>query len=122
MNQAMGMSVRMQHAMGEMMGRTLTAMNMPTRADLVAIGERLQGIEEQLVRLTAAMERLSPGSAAEARAGPGPPRAKRPDAPLNGPSQVPPARAGSAAMPAAAAKPARRTKGGKSARKRAKAS
>ena len=114
MNQAMGMSVRMQHAMGEIMGRSLTAMNMPSRADLVAIGERLQGIEDQLGRLTAMVERMSAGpSAGATKPYAGPPRTKRPSAPLNGPSPAAEAHAAVAAAPAAAAKPAQRAKAAK---------
>lgn len=111
MNQAMGMSVRMQHALGEMMQKYLTAMNMPSRADLIAVSERLQGIEDQLARLTSAMERGSGASVSEARPYVGPPRTKRPaSAPsLNGP--VPSAAEPQATVQVAAApsaKPARR--------------
>ena len=123
MNQAMGMSVRMQHAMGEIMGRYLTAMNMPSRADLVAIGERLQGIEDQLGRLTAMVEqRISAGpSDGATKPYAGPPRTKRPSTPLNlnGPSPAAEAHAAAAAAPAASAKPARRAK---TAKRKAKAS
>src|ERR1700687_4432125 len=58
-NQAMGTSVRMQRGLGELMGRYLTAMNMPTRADIAALGERLQGIEEQISRLAATIEHVA---------------------------------------------------------------
>lgn len=120
MNQATGVSVRMQHAMGELMGRYLTAMNMPSRADVVAVGERLQGIEDQLARLTALVERMSAGSSlAAAKPHAGPPRTKRPGTALNGPSPAPEAHAVVAAAPAAAAKPARRAK---TAKKKGKAS
>jgi hypothetical protein len=120
MNQAMGMSVRMQHAMGEIMGRYLTAMNMPSRADLVAIGERLQGIEDQLGRLTGMVERISAApSAGATQPYAGPPRTKRPSTPFNGPSPAAAAHAAVAAAPAAAAKPARRAK---AAKRKAKAS
>ena len=122
MNQAMGMSVRMQHAMGEIMGRYLTAMNMPSRADLVAIGERLQGVEDQLGRLTAMVERMSAGPSADAiKPYAGPPRTKRPSTPLNlnGPSPAAEAHAAVAAAPAASMMPARRAK---AAKRKAKAS
>jgi polyhydroxyalkanoic acid synthase PhaR subunit len=112
MNQAMGMSVRMQHAVGDMMGKYLTAMNMPTRADLVAIGERLQSIEDQLARISTAIERAS---SVESKTYDGPPRTKRPPAQLNGPvPDVAPAvvqtRRATAAVAAPAAKAARRAK------------
>ncbi len=109
MNQAMGMSVRMQQTMGELMGKYLTAMNMPSRADLVAISERLQSIEDQLARLSAAVEQGSVGTSAAAKPYAGPPRTKRPRV-LNGP---PPAavetHAAAVVVPPPAATPARRT-------------
>ncbi|MBX9590795.1 MAG: hypothetical protein K2X43_15910 [Hyphomonadaceae bacterium] len=108
MNQAMGMSVRMHQTMGELMGKYLTAMNMPSRADLVAISERLQSIEDQLARISAAVERGSAGAPAEAKPYARPPRTKRPHG-LNGP---PPAAveadAAAEVMPPPAARPARR--------------
>lgn len=110
MNQAMGMSVRMQHALGEMMGKYLTTMNMPTRADLVVIGERLQSIEDQLARLAAVVERASVGARVAIKAHAGPPRTKRPPASLNGPATGAETQSAPAAVALApAARPARRS-------------
>lgn len=116
MNQAMGMSVRMQHGVGELMGRYLTAMNMPSRADIAALGERLQSIEEQIARLTAAIEHVAIERSGEPTPLVGPPRTKRPQA-LNGPSAhgvetraSAEAPAASVAKPKPAPKPAQRAK------------
>src|ERR1700682_4038615 len=85
-NQAMGTSVRMQRGLGELMGRYLTAMNMPTRADIAALGERLQGIEEQISGRAATMEHVAIERSGEPRPLAGlPPRTRRPKA-LNGPT------------------------------------
>lgn len=108
MNQAMGMSVRMQHGVGELMGRYLTAMNMPSRADVAALGERLQGIEEQIARLTATVEHLAIVRPGEPMPPVGPPRTKRPKA-LNGPSAHAAVASAPAVVPAVSvAKPAAR--------------
>ena len=42
--------------MAVLMGRYLTAMNMPTRTDLAALDVRLQRIEDHLARLAAQLE------------------------------------------------------------------
>lgn len=117
-NQAMGMSVSMQHALGEMMGKYLTTMNMPTRADLAAIGERLQSIEDQLARLSAAVERASAGAPVATTARAGPPRTKRPPANLSEPATAAAeVQSAPATVAAPAARPARRA-----AKKKSKAS
>jgi hypothetical protein len=91
-------------------------MNMPTRADMVALGERLQSIEDQLARLTATIDRAAPSGA---KTYDGPPRTKKPAAHVNGP--VPAAvemhMAAADAVAAPVAKPVRRA-----ARKKSKAS
>ena len=61
MSQMTGLSLAMQQTMGEMMTRAQTAANLPTRADIVAISERLRTIEETLNRLASAVDRLSAG-------------------------------------------------------------
>lgn len=84
MNQAMGMSMRVRQGVGEVMARYLETMNMPSRTEVVALGERLHGIEEQLSRLNMIVERLALAEAgASAAPAIGPPRTKRPKA-LNG--------------------------------------
>jgi hypothetical protein len=78
MNQAMGASVRMRHGVGEVMQRYLETMNMPSRADIVALGERLQGIEEQVARLNASLAQLAGSMPNAAMSTAGPPRTKLP--------------------------------------------
>lgn len=78
MNQTMGLSVRMRQGVGDAMARYLETMNMPTRADVVALGERLRGIEEQLSRLSDAVDRLAAGSSAAPLPIAGPPRTRQP--------------------------------------------
>jgi len=41
----------MQKSLGEAMGRYFTALNIPTRGDVLALGQRLSAIEERLTRL-----------------------------------------------------------------------
>ena len=48
----MGMSVQLQQAVGMVMGKYFAALNMPTRADLVAVNARVKNIEDQLPRLS----------------------------------------------------------------------
>ena len=48
-----GKNVAPPEFMATLMGRYLTAMNMPSRADLAAVNERLHRIENQLARLLA---------------------------------------------------------------------
>lgn len=86
MNQAMGMSVRVRHGVGEMMSRYLETMNMPSRADVAALGERLRGIEEQIARLNMVVERLATTAPGALPPLAGPPRTKRPRS-LNGTSE-----------------------------------
>jgi len=43
-NQAMALSLRFQHGMTEMMARYLHALSVPTRSDLLSIGERLKAM------------------------------------------------------------------------------
>lgn len=84
MNQAGGATFGAQKMLGEMMERYLVGMNLPSRAQLADMGERLQAIEAQLVELKAMVAAAlgSHGGDAAALAGltprPKPPRTKRP--------------------------------------------
>jgi hypothetical protein len=64
LDRAMDVTTQMQQAMNDMIGRTLTAMNMPSRADLKAISDRLQSIEDRLDRLAAPVDGQRPAAAA----------------------------------------------------------
>lgn len=68
----------MQQQLGDTFGRFLSAMNLPTRTEMTAIGERLQSIEASLRQMSLQMEKLgAPGAAVADR---GPPRTKQPPA------------------------------------------
>jgi len=55
--------------MAQLMGRYLTAMNMPSRGDLAALNERLQRIENHLAHLTEQMA-SGPGAPRNGKTGP----------------------------------------------------
>lgn len=59
MNRMMGVSVRMQKAMQKMLARHFDALNLTTKDDFKGLGERLLSMEEQMIRMTAALERLA---------------------------------------------------------------
>jgi LPS O-antigen subunit length determinant protein (WzzB/FepE family) len=78
MSQVTSLSLAMQQMMGDMMTRAQAAANMPTRADIVAISERLQAIEQTLNRLAQAVDRLAAGDAAPGGATGRPARTRKP--------------------------------------------
>ena len=59
LNRVMGVTLRMQKATQELLGRYFDALNLPTKDDLRAIGERLQVVEEQIGRVVEAVERMA---------------------------------------------------------------
>jgi hypothetical protein len=96
MNQMMNVMLRAQQSVGDGMIKYLAALNLPSRADLVALGEQLGSIESQLSRIAVAIERqaaqpaaaqpaasssMSPPPASPARRSP--PRTKRPPPPAH---------------------------------------
>ena len=78
-NQAMGLSAGMQTSLSEAMGRYLASLNLPSRAEMTGIAERLQAIEERLERIHALLQRSAgvaePGAAPTSAK---PPRTRRP--------------------------------------------
>lgn len=99
-NQAMALSLRFQQGMMEMMARYLQSIGVPTRSDVLALGERLRAIEDKVQALSltpstpaaapepsaapapekpAAAE--SPPATPSPASGPRPPRTKKPPAP-----------------------------------------
>jgi hypothetical protein len=58
----MEMYLAMQKAMGEAMGRSLTALDIPTRTDVLGLGERLSVIENRLTTIEAHLARLAGSS------------------------------------------------------------
>ena len=80
MNQVGGVSAGAQKQLGEMMEKYLLAMNLPSRAQMVGMAERLQSIEGQLNEIKAMLHQvhhnsLSPEGGLGAQR---PPRTKRP--------------------------------------------
>ncbi|MFH0130861.1 hypothetical protein ACGLHS_11680 [Variovorax sp. VaC1] len=101
MHGGMNASLTAQKTLGELMARYLTLLNLPTRADIQALGEQLQRIDDHLADIRRAMEGgRSPAASATATAPPIKPRR----------TKQPPA----APQPTAAAKaPARKRPAGK---------
>jgi len=82
MNQALSASVAGTALKREMMNRYLRTMNLPTRSDVEALGDRLHAIEDRLIGMSATLDRLAgvrPGGSELATVAP--PRTKRPPAP-----------------------------------------
>lgn len=73
-------SLNMQKSMGEAMGRYLSSLNLPTREDFAALGDRLASIEERLGTIERASGGLQP-SVSEIQGpsnSPRPPRTRKP--------------------------------------------
>lgn len=72
-----------QKTMNEAMGSWYMTMNVPTRTDILALGDRLLAIENRLAAVEAQLAAAREGASASADAGgrPRPRRTKRPDTP-----------------------------------------
>jgi hypothetical protein len=78
-NQVGGVSAGAQKQLGDLMEKYLVSMNLPSRAQMVSMAERLQGIEGQLNEIKALLHQVhgnsgTPGSPSA----PKPPRTRRP--------------------------------------------
>jgi hypothetical protein len=83
MNQVGGVSAGVQKQLAELMEKYLTSLNLPSRAQMASLGERLQTIENQLNEVTSLLRQVHQTSAAsdEGHApAPRPPRTKQPPA------------------------------------------
>jgi hypothetical protein len=81
MNQAGGVAAGAQKQFGDLMEKYLVGMNLPSRAQLVTMAERLQAIEAQLSEIRTLLYRMQDksGGVGEGVAGtPKPPRTRRP--------------------------------------------
>src|SRR6202165_109613 len=80
-NQVGGVTAGAQKQLGDLMDKYLVGMNLPSRAQMVSMAERLQSIEGQLNEIKALLHQVHNNSAAP-EAGdagaPKPPRTKRP--------------------------------------------
>jgi hypothetical protein len=82
MNQAGGASAGAQKQFGDFMEKYLLNMNLPSRAQMIGMAERLQNIESQLNEIKVMLQQMNAGSASSAYSvAPRPPRTKRPPAP-----------------------------------------
>ena len=82
-NQVGGVSAGAQKQLGELMEKYLVSMNLPSRAQMVSMAERLQSIEGQLNEIKAMLHQAQTNSgASEGYSGtPRPPRTRRPPSP-----------------------------------------
>src|SRR6202158_4380359 len=80
MNQVGGVTAGAQKQLGELMEKYLVSMNLPSRAQLVGMAERIQSIEGQLNEIKALLHQVHNNSSAPdgGYGTPKPPRTKRP--------------------------------------------
>jgi SMC interacting uncharacterized protein involved in chromosome segregation len=83
-NQVGGATAGAQKQLGELMEKYLVSMNLPSRAQMIGMAERIQSIEGQLNEIKAMlhqMQRASGNISNDHTGAPRPPRTKRPPAP-----------------------------------------
>jgi hypothetical protein len=86
-NQVGGVTAGAQKQLGELMEKYLVGMNLPSRAQMVGMAERLQSIEGQLNEIKALLHQVQNNSGAPQggyAGAPKPPRTKRPPPPAGG--------------------------------------
>ena len=92
MNQAGGAAAGAQKQLGDFMEKYLVSMNMPSRAQMIGMAERLQSIEGQLNEIKALLIQMNAnagGSPVGTAGTPKPPRTRRPPAPAQQPPSSP---------------------------------
>ena len=83
-NQVGGVSAGAQKQLGDLMEKYLVSMNLPSRAQMVGMAERLQSMEGQLNEIKAMLQQMQRDSGeggSGATGAPRPPRTKRPPSP-----------------------------------------
>ncbi len=87
-NQVGGVSAGAQKQLGELMEKYLVNMNLPSRAQMVSMAERLQSIEGQLNEIKAMLHQAVRNNSGATESGhpqaPRPPRTRRPPSPPGG--------------------------------------
>jgi len=86
-NQVGGATAGAQKQLGELMEKYLLTMNLPSRAQMVGMAERLQSIEGQLNEIKSMLHQMKGNNANTGSAYPAtprPPRTKRPPPPAGG--------------------------------------
>jgi hypothetical protein len=88
-NQVGGASAGAQKQLGDLMEKYLVSMNLPSRAQMVGMAERLQSMEGQLNEIKAMLHQMQRASGVNddgsSVASPRPPRTKRPPSPAGEP-------------------------------------
>ena len=85
MNQAGGATAGAQKQFGDFMEKYLLNMNLPSRAQMIGMAERLQNIESQVNEIKVMLQQMNASNASSAYSvAPRPPRTKRPPAPSAG--------------------------------------
>ena len=80
-NQVGSVGAGAQKQLGDLMEKYLLAVNLPSRAQMVSMAERLQSIERQLNEIRALLHEVHHNAGAQvAAAAPRPPRTRRPPA------------------------------------------
>ncbi|MEA2864971.1 MAG: hypothetical protein QOC84_2927 [Bradyrhizobium sp.] len=78
-NQVGGVSAGAQKQLGDLMEKYFVTMNLPSRAQMVSMAERLQSIESQLNEIKSLLHEVHHNSGVQgAAAAPKPPRTRRP--------------------------------------------
>jgi hypothetical protein len=77
-NQIGGVAAGAQKQLGDLMEKYLVGMNLPSRAQMVGMAERLQGIEDQLNEIKALLQQSNAAARGGYPSPPKPPRTKRP--------------------------------------------
>jgi hypothetical protein len=86
MNQASGATAGAQKQFAEFMEKYLLNMNLPSRAQMIGMAERLQNIESQLNEIKVMLQQMNASNTPSPYIGaPRPPRTKRPPAPAAAP-------------------------------------
>jgi len=79
MNQFQNLQLNVQKAVAEVVGKQLAAINMPSRDEVLQVGEAVHALETRLARLEHKLDEMARASGIETeRKKPGPPRTKRP--------------------------------------------
>lgn len=79
MNQFQNLQLTMQKAFGETMGRNLAAVNVPSRDDVLRLGESVRELEKRLARMEQRLEEIASAVGVNTpRPRKGPPRTKKP--------------------------------------------
>src|ERR1700750_88236 len=87
-NQVGGAAAAAQKQLGDLMEKSLVSMNLPSRAQMVGMAERLQSMEGQLNEIKAMLHRMQRGAGVNddgSSGAPRPPRTKRPPSPAGDP-------------------------------------